>query len=248
MRPLVGITSWKRALQTFYGPDTLQTLSVYYTDAVAAAGMTPVMFPSALDPGEADRLVSMVDGVLLSGGDDVDPSTYGDDNTHSKGSSPDVDRFEIAVVQAARAEGKPVLAICRGLQLLNVALGGTLTQEVTSAGGVHDVITADHEELNARSHVVTFEHDSILAGIYGSTTAKVNTLHHQGVAVLADGLVVEGRTDDGLIEAARCKGDWWALGVQWHPERLDEEHQRLFEELRMAIEGRPIADHAPNSR
>jgi len=237
MRPVVGITSWKRRLDTFYGPDTLQTLSVYYTDALTAAGMTPLMFPSSLDPSEAERLVAMVDGVILSGGDDVDPSTYRSENTDSKRSHPAVDLFEIAVVEAARGQGKPLLAVCRGLQLLNVALGGTLVQEVTSPGGVHDLMGDDHDEVAARRHIVTFEDGSVLAGLYGSAEVKVNTLHHQGIADLAEDLIVEGRTDDGLVEAARCRGDWWALGVQWHPERLDGDHQALFAEFRRALDG-----------
>jgi putative glutamine amidotransferase len=232
MKPLVGVTSWRRRLDTFYGPDTLQTLSTNYTNALTTAEMVPVMFPAALDPSDADRLVAGVDGVLISGGDDVDPSSYGAENTDSKRSSISVDEFEVAVFEAARAQGKPLLAICRGLQLMNVALGGTLRQEVTSQGGTHDLMTGDHEELNARRHVVTFEPGSILAHIYGALEAKVNTLHHQGVDHLAEGLIVEARSDDGLIEAVRWDGEWWALGVQWHPERLEGVHQRLFEEFR----------------
>jgi len=238
MSPLVGITCWRRRLETFYGPDTLQTLSVFYTDSLVAAGMTPVLFPGAIPTADADRLVAMVDGVVLSGGDDIDPISYGAENTDSKRSHTEVDAFEIAVVGAARAQGKPVLAICRGLQMLNVALGGTLRQEVTSEGGVHDTIGDDHEETSARRHVVRFEGDSLLAGVYGTSEAKVNTLHHQGVDRLADELVVEGRTDDDLIEAVRYSGDWWALGVQWHPERLEGDHQRLFAEFKKVMEAR----------
>lgn len=236
MRPLVGVTSWRRTLDTFYGPDTLHTLTIRYVDSLGAAGMTPVIFPARLDPSEADRLVAVVDGVILSGGDDVDPSIYGEENTHSTKTDRDVDRFEIAVVAAAREQGKPVLAICRGIQLLNVALGGTLRQEVTSDGGVHELISDDHEEMDARRHVVRFEEGSMLADLYGASETKVNSLHHQGVAALAPELVVEGRTDDGLVEAARCAGDWWAVGVQWHPERLDGEQQVLFRAFRDAIE------------
>ena len=238
MRPVIGITSWRRRLETFYGPDTLQTLSAHYTDSISGAEMIPLMFPSSLDPADATRLVSRVDGVLVSGGDDIDPATYDADNTDSKGVSSAADEFEIAVVAAAREHDKPVLAICRGLQLLNVALGGTLLQEVTSGGGVHELITRDHEEMNARRHVVTFEDDAILAGVYGAAEAKVNTLHHQGVARLGNDLIVEGRTDDGLIEAARYAGDWWALGVQWHPERLEGHHQEIFAAFRRAITDR----------
>lgn len=235
MRPLIGISCWRRTLDTFYGPDTLHTLSTYYIDSVTRAGMTPIMWPAALDPAEAPRLVALVDGVIISGGDDVDPQTYGAGNTDSTKTNPDVDRFEIALIMAAREQGKPLLAICRGLQILNVALGGTLRQEVTSPGGVHDVITTDHEEMGARRHVVRFEEGSLLAAMYGANEAKVNTLHHQGIDRLAGGLVIEGRTDDGLVEAARFDGDWWALGVQWHPERLEGEHQEIFRLFREAI-------------
>jgi putative glutamine amidotransferase len=235
MKPLVGITAWRRTLDTFYGPDTLQTLSTYYTDSVVEAGMTPVLIPAALDQDQAARLVASVDGLLLSGGDDVDPASYGAENTHSHNVSPAVDGFEIALALEAREQGKPVLAICRGLQLLNVALGGTLIQEVTSDGGVHELVSRDHVEMNARRHVVRFEDGSILAGLYDSEETKVNTLHHQGLDRLAADLVVEGRSDDGLVEAARVAGDWWVLGVQWHPERLEGEHRAIFAAFKEAI-------------
>jgi putative glutamine amidotransferase len=86
--------------------------------------------------------------------------------------------------------------------------------------------------------VVTFEADALLAGIYRAAEAKVNTLHHQGVADLAPGLVVEARSDDGLVEAARYDGEWWALGVQWHPERLDGDHQKLFAAFKRVLTDR----------
>lgn len=236
MKPVVAITSWRRRLETFYGPDTLQTLSTHYTDSVSEAGMTPVMFPAALDPADTGKLVSMVDGVIISGGDDVDPTSYGAENTDSKNTHTEVDEFEVAVAREARERGKSVLAVCRGLQLLNVALGGTLIQEVTTEGGVHEPVTRDHEELQARRHVVRFEDGSLLAGVYGASEAKVNTLHHQGLDRIATDLIVEGRTDDGLVEAARYAGDWWALGVQWHPERLTGVHQRVFTLFRETVD------------
>jgi putative glutamine amidotransferase len=238
MRPLVGITAWRRTLDTYYGPDRLHTLSTFYADSVIAAGMTPLVFPNGQSPEAAEHLVSSVNGVLISGGDDIDPTTYGETVTGSKNFDSEVDRFEIALVEAARRQGKPVLAICRGLQLLNVALGGTIRQEVTGGpDGVHETFNADTtpEEMNARRHVVRFESGSILAGLYEAEEAKVNTLHHQGIASLAPGLAVEGRTDDGLVEAARCDGDWWALGVQWHPERMDGGHQGIFIAFREAM-------------
>jgi putative glutamine amidotransferase len=237
MRPLVGITSWRRTLDTFYGADPLHTLTTYYVDSVIDAGMTPVILPNGQDPEVASRLVSTLDGLLLSGGDDVDPASYGEEVTATKRHDIAVDRFEAALIQAARAQGKPVLAICRGLQILNVALGGSLHQEVNQNSDSHPAMGKDMtpDDWEARAHVVHFEGDSTLAGIYGSTEAKVNSLHHQGVSRLADGLIVEGRTDDGLIEAARHEGDWWALGVQWHPERMEGDHQGVFSAFREAI-------------
>ena len=239
MKPLVGVTVWRRDLNTSIGVEPLQTLATHYTDSLVAADMTPILFPSGLHPTEAGRLVAMVDGVLLSGGDDIDPATYGAENTDSKGVDKRADDFEIAVIEAARSQDKPVLAICRGLQILNVALGGTLAQDVLSPGAVHETIddNTDIDELQARRHVVHLEDDSIIAGLYGSTEAKVNSLHHQGIGELSPELIVEGRTEDGLVEAARCRGDWWALGVQWHPERMDGEHQDIFDLFREKISG-----------
>jgi putative glutamine amidotransferase len=239
MRPVIAVTAWRRDLDTFLGKESLQTLSTFYTDALIDAGMTPIVFPNGQDPDEAQRLVDMVDGVLISGGDDVDPESYGAGNDGSRGYSKAVDDFEIAVVTAARAQDKPVLAICRGLQLLNVALGGTLAQDVLVSGTAHELINKDTDrvELNARRHVVQLEPESVLAGLYQSSEAKVNTLHHQGIKRLAPELLVEARTDDGLIEAARCDGAWWALGVQWHPERMEGEHRELFHAFREAISG-----------
>jgi putative glutamine amidotransferase len=238
MRPLVGITAWRRALDTYLGVETLQTLSTYYTNAVIDAGMTPVLLPAGQDPAEADRLMSILSGLVLSGGDDVDPGTYGAIPETVRGNDPVVDAFEVALLEAARTQDKPVLAICRGLQILNVAMGGTLKQDVLAVGTVHEPINSesDPDEVNARRHVVTFETGSMLADLYGSSEAKVNTLHHQGIDRIANELIVEARSDDGLIEAARCDGSWWALGVQWHPERMDRDHHEVFHALREAIE------------
>lgn len=237
-KPLVGITAWRRQLDTFYGPERLQSLAVFYGEAVAEAGMIPFIIPNGQDPGEAEKVMSNLGGLVLSGGDDVDPATYDAEPEASRGIDPEVDRFEIALVEAARGQGKPVLAICRGLQVLNVALGGTLRQEITAAGTSHELIPKpiDPDEMNARRHTVIFEPGSRIEEIYGSSEAKVNSLHHQGLEEVAPDLIVEGRTEDGHVEAARCRGNWWALGVQWHPERMDGEHRRIFEAFREAIE------------
>jgi putative glutamine amidotransferase len=236
-KPIVGITGWRRHLDTFLGNEALQTLATFYTESVIAAGMTPIIYPNGQNPDQADRLVALVDAVIISGGDDIEPKTYGATNTASRGSNRAVDEFEIALVAAARRQDKPLLAICRGLQLLNVALGGTIAQEITAEGTAHEPIPddADPAEVNRRRHSIHFEPGSVFAGIYDTTELKVNTLHHQGIDVLAPGLLVEGKASDGLIEAARCHGGWWALGVQWHPERDDGLKNPLFKAFRDAI-------------
>jgi putative glutamine amidotransferase len=237
--PLVGVTAWRQPLEIFLGTEPLQTLETTYIDAMVDAGLVPVVFPNGQEPGSAERMVAAVDGVILSGGGDIHPEVYGEPEQRVEGEDPDVDRFEIAVANAAREQGKPLLAICRGLQLLNVALGGTLNQDVTVGSSTHEPVghDMDPEVLLDRRHPVHLEPDARLMGIYGSNEIKANTLHHQGIDRLADGLIVEGTAPDGLVEAARHGSDWWALGVQWHPERLDREHHGLlFGAFRDAIE------------
>ncbi len=227
-------------IRAYIGDDPLHSLADYYVSAVTESGMVPVMLPAGQPTAQAGQLIDLVDGLVLSGGGDVDPAVYGQPRDQATyGDDPAVDEFEIALIEEARAQGKPVLAICRGIQILNVALGGTLIQEVTTEGGVHSPVRGDPVALDDRRHTVRFEPDSLLAGISGSDELSVNTLHHQGLDRLAKDLIVEGRTSDGLIEAARATGSWWALAVQWHPERLDAEHHKpLFTAFRQAIEDR----------
>ncbi len=237
--PVVGITAWRMPMETFLGKEPLQTLETTYVDAVIGAGLTPIVLPNGQDPSSADAVVSAVEGVVLSGGGDIHPEICGGSAKGIEGDDSEVDRFEIAVVDAARAQDKPVLAICRGLQLLNVALGGTLNQDVTVSSSAHEPVSLDMDPdvLLDRRHPVHLESDALLSEIYGFDELKVNSLHHQGIKRLADDLIVEGTAPDGLVEAVRYSGDWWALGVQWHPERLDPEHHgRLFGAFGKAIE------------
>jgi len=167
-----------------------------------------------------------VDGLLLSGGEDVDPDLYGQ-QPHERLSTVNRqrDETEISLVRAARESRKPVLAICRGPQLLNVALGGTLIQDIAACvpGALDHDSEGDHDVRDVRAHDVTLEPGSRIADAVGATRIKVNTLHHQSVLDPAPGLIVTARADDGIIEAIESESDdWWALGVQWHPEEMTE--------------------------
>lgn len=208
-----------------------------YLVGLIRAGATPVVWPSTLGVGEpeevaerAKELVGRVGGVVLSGGGDVDPGRYGATASTERlyGVDPARDAFELAVLKAAREAGCPVLAICRGAQVANVAFGGTLLQDVEEAGfAAHS--DPDHEyEV---SHEVVVEPGSLLERLVGHESYGVNSLHHQAVATLGAGLEVLARSPDGLVEAFAAPG---LLALQWHPERMLESDplaQRFFDWL-----------------
>jgi putative glutamine amidotransferase len=182
-------------------------------------------------PG-AEELLSTVDGLLLTGGGDVHPEEYQQQpSSRLLGVHRDRDRTELAISRAALASSLPVLAICRGMQVLNVAAGGTLYQDILA-----DVPTAlDHTHVPPRhriSHRVRLEPGSRLAEILSpSRDIEVNSLHHQAVDVVAKGLRVVGRAEDGIIEAVEGERGTWIVGVQWHPESfagIDDRFQPLF--------------------
>ena len=198
-----------------------------YDAAVRRAGATPKAL--SLD-GAAATALDGVDGLLLTGGDDVDPTLYGEaaHPTYDV-SEPGRDAFEIALIRRALAADLPVLAICRGLQVLNVALGGTLIQDIPSEPGAllqHDV----EGPPDTLAHTVAVAPGSYLAALAGPDgTRAVNSRHHQAIRTLGQGLVVTGTSPDGVIEAAEIPGSRFCVGVQWHPENFKTgEFDRLF--------------------
>jgi putative glutamine amidotransferase len=199
--------------------------TVGYVKAVHKAGATPVLLP-VVDPDDVDGLLDAVDAVVITGGRDVDPATYGHDRDDRCGPvDPRRDAADLAIARAVVARDQPTLAVCRGIQVLNVALGGTLAQHVD-----------DHMQLeryNLDAHEVTIEPGSRLAGIVGTTTLGVNTLHHQVVDTLGAGVRVVARNDDGDVEGIEVDGAPNVLAVQWHPELLRHrpEHLALFAQL-----------------
>lgn len=223
--PVIGLTCWERPFDTNYARgERTHMLSSTYTTWLVAAGATPVLLPSvALE--HAARVVTAIDGLVITGGGDIDPDRYGAENTHSSEVDTERDAWELALVSAARRQGVPLLGICRGCQLLNVAFGGTLHQHVWD--------TQDHPDLwnEDRTMLVTGHHDVALTGIltdiYGKDARRVNGLHHQAIDRLGEGLEVVATAPDGRIEAVAASGSWTALAVQWHPERLSDE-QALF--------------------
>ncbi|HEU4698861.1 MAG TPA: gamma-glutamyl-gamma-aminobutyrate hydrolase family protein [Gemmatimonadales bacterium] len=194
-----------------------------YVRAVLAAGGVPLVLPPIVPDADADAALEGMDGVLLTGGEDVDPAHYAAAPHPALGTvSAERDRFELALVAAARRRGLPILGICRGIQLVNVALGGTLWQDLPSErpGAV------DHDPGGARStrtHRIRVAPGSRAAAVLGTTELDANSFHHQAVRDVAPGLEPTAWTDDGLVEAVESREGPWLLAVQWHPEEMHAE-------------------------
>ncbi|MGH7533417.1 MAG: gamma-glutamyl-gamma-aminobutyrate hydrolase family protein [Gemmatimonadales bacterium] len=219
MTPRIGITGLEREVdhRRRMGVDSA------YVAAVIGAGGVPVILPPTIPPAAVPSLVAALDGVLLSGGADIDPARYGTAPHPKLGTlEPDRDAFDLAITAAARDQDLPMLAICRGMQVVNVALGGTLWQDLPSerAG---DVTHAAEGARTARVHAVTLTPGSGIALAMGVEHLAVNSFHHQGVRVLAPSLVTTGTAPDGLIEAFETTDGPWLAGVQWHPEAFHAE-------------------------
>ena len=230
MKPIIGISAHPRMVPIATGPALLHTASRFYVDAVERAGGMPVILP-VLDPDAVDHLLPAVDGVLLTGGGDVAPSRYGARpiaETHNV--DPMRDAFEIRLIRAAIELDMPLLATCRGMQILNVAMGGSLVQHVPHATGQdHDRVDRWHDAV----HRVKIEPDSHLAEALGGTEIDVNSIHHQAVDQAAPGLRAVAWAEDDTVEAIEVPGSPHILAVQWHPELLEDwpEHQGLFRQL-----------------
>ena len=182
MKPTVAVTMWRRRAPTFLYEDTfMHTLVEDYVRALDRAGAVMLMI-GRLDAGDVDQVLAGVDGLVITGGGDFDPARYGAENTHSVGIEPEADQRDLALVRGAQARRMPVLGICRGLQAVNIALGGSLHQEINGSSDDHPKLADSPDERNAHRHVVRFEPGSRLADLYGAAERAVNSLHHQGVA------------------------------------------------------------------
>ncbi len=219
-------------------PIPLFALMPSYAEAVAAAGGAPLMIPLGLDEVTLDVILDRVDGLLLTGGGDMTPVTYQSDRDDLvDDTDPDRDRVEIYLARRAMEIGKPTLAICRGHQVLNVALGGTLyedVQQMLPGAMKHDYFgqfPRDH-----RPHEVMIVPDGRLAELMpGTERIEVNSLHHQGIRDLAPALDVTAVATDGLIEGVAAREHPFAIGVQWHPENLIHDDPRMLALFRALV-------------
>lgn len=230
MTPRVGVSGHPRIVDTVVGPTLLHTASRFYVDSVRRAGGLPLVLP-VLAPGDVPELLDAVDALVLTGGGDVCPSSYGAERwPETDFVDPERDAFDFALVREAVRRGLPVLATCRGMQVVNVALGGTLVQHVPAVTGAEH---RHYERYDEGVHPVRVEPESRLAEALGRCELEVNSLHHQAVDGLAPGFRAVAWSPDGTVEAIEQVGNGRLVAVQWHPELMERhpEQQGLFRRL-----------------
>ena len=214
-----------------------------YSQSIARAGGLPLMAAS-LEPELADEFLDGVSGVVFSGGVDVHPMHYGQEPAAQLGQvDTDRDRFELALYRAARRRGLPVLGVCRGHQLINIAEGGTIHQHLDVS-----IANVDHSQKQMEGepyHLVTFEPDSILARAFGQGSVLTNSYHHQAIDRPADTVRVTARSSDGVVEGIEGKSGAWLLGVQWHPEMSQARYEEQLAPFTAFVQAVKEADAVP---
>ncbi len=239
IKPVIGIGS-----DIYHTPGRRDRVFAYstYCEAVRRAGAIPLLIPP--QPENAEEVLERIDGLLLAGGFDCDPGLYGEER-HPTVETMDLRRQEndLALAEAARRVGVPALGICLGLQVMNVAAGGTLIQDIDSQ---HDTeIRHASEPENRARHDVIVEQGTHLAGVVPAAELNVNSSHHQAVKTVGEGLRVTAHAPDGIVEGIEDPRHPFYLGVQWHPEDTaghDPAQQALFAQLVAAAEAERGAD------
>jgi putative glutamine amidotransferase len=235
--PIIGICAVKERARWAFWDQEAHLVADSYVSGLQRTGAIAILLP--VDRRAPQQLLELIDGLVLIGGADIDPRSYGAPADPAVESTyPERDQFELALLRGAIDRSIPVLAICRGMQLLNVALGGSLDQDLTDSDG-----SQPHRRIvgsfDGNEHTIELEPESLAARAAGETVHVGRCHHHQAVSDVADGLRVTGRSADGVIEAIELVDGRWVLGVQWHPEA--DESSRLFSALRDAADEHALA-------
>lgn len=220
-RPTIGLTGGAAHVPIPEGRLDAHYVGRAYTAAIWRAGGSPVVLPAVGGAGAdlAQAQLDGIDGLVLSGGVDIGPEAYGADWPPVQPVDEDRDRLEVELVREAVRRGMPVLGICRGMQMINVAFGGTLHRHVA-----HDDVEAHSEDTfdGVRRHVIPLLPDSLVRRVMGRDSVEILCLHHQAPELIGAGLTVGARAADGIVESVEGEGDGFLLGVLWHPEHMYE--------------------------
>lgn len=226
-RPLIGISGSHNV------PERQLFVRENYMESVLRAGGLPVLLPHTSDEQEAKALLEELDGLLLAGGGDVDPARYGEETLPECGEvDAQRDAFELLITRLALERNIPIFGICRGIQLLAVAMGGTLWQDIGTQLGVEPIRHQQEPPYDTSSHPVRFVQGGFFANVIGAEEVLTNSMHHQAIKAAGPNLIVEGYSDDGVIEAVRSAQSDSVFAVQYHPEYMSgaQTHAaRLFE-------------------
>ncbi|WP_172372031.1 gamma-glutamyl-gamma-aminobutyrate hydrolase family protein [Sporosarcina jiandibaonis] len=215
MKPVIGITTGIESVKK-------HQLNTNYVTAIIRAGGLPLILPIGIET-DVKQVAQMLDGLLLTGGGDIDPNLFDEEPHALLGEvTPTRDTLEIELVNEFLRVNKPILGICRGHQILNVALGGAIIQDIHSQSSNTILQHSQKAPRSHRSHFVQVEKESILESITETPKIKVNSFHHQAVKDVPKPLMISGTASDGIIEAVESTAHHFVLGVQWHPEALAE--------------------------
>jgi len=212
MRPIIGITCTTA--------DSRNAIGISYISAIEDSGGTPILLPLVQNSSCIADFLSVIDGLLLSGGVDADPFLYGEEPRPALGRiDVDKDRVEMLLITKALEMDLPVLGICRGIQILNVAAGGTLYQDISMCSGI---VLKHHQDAprSYATHVIEVQEGSRLLNILGQSSIRVNSFHHQAVKKAAPGFIVSAVARDGIVEGIESAHHSFAIGVQFHPEMM----------------------------
>ncbi len=236
MKPIIGITAGRRTDEGALTPLNRVDISANYANAVTAAGGVAIILPPI--PASASSVIDVVDGLIFSGGSDLDPALFGDSEVHADtyGIDDDRDAFELELARLSYERDLPVMGLCRGIQSLNVALGGTLHQHVPD---ISDIQHRQQEEgvlSHNPIHPVRLEAGSLVAGIYDGETVETNSFHHQAIKDVAEPLTATGWSTDGLVEAVEAPDRTCFFAVQWHPEMMVSKRDEQLAPFKRLIE------------
>lgn len=228
--PIIGIsTSFLKITEKPFTQHQRIYVNNGYIESIIKAGGIPLLIPMSDNVTTIDELLNLTDALVLSGGHDVDPAHYGEQPHPLLGPiAPQRDKIDMHLIRKAAAAKKPILGICRGMQILNVAFGGSLYQDISVYSQESPSIHSLGAQTNAGSHEIEITPHSVLHKIFGVQRLETNSYHHQAVKMIAPGFSAVAKAKDGLIEGIAKTDDSWTIGVQWHPETMTESHPQMI--------------------